>query len=90
MLRAFLKTCRAVQLLHVCVVKSKVSGTVARVSWFNHTRVLIIIITYVRILQLDCVLSRLYFCCINKIVGLYKMPRNELLAASRCLQPSGM
>ena len=29
MLRAFLKTCRAVQLLHACVVKFKVSGTVA-------------------------------------------------------------
>ena len=28
MLRAFLKTCRAVQLLHACVVKFKVSGTV--------------------------------------------------------------
>ena len=27
-LRAFLKTCRAVQLLHACVVKFKVSGTV--------------------------------------------------------------
>ena len=30
MLRAFLKTCRAVQLLHTCVIKFKVSGTVAR------------------------------------------------------------
>ena len=29
MLRAFLKMCRAVQLLHACVVKFKVSGTVA-------------------------------------------------------------
>ena len=29
MLRAFLKTCQAVQLLHACVVKFKVSGTVA-------------------------------------------------------------
>ena len=28
MLQAFLKTCRAVQLLHACVVKFKVSGTV--------------------------------------------------------------
>ena len=28
MLREFLKTCRAVQLLHACVVKFKVSGTV--------------------------------------------------------------
>ena len=28
MLCAFLKTCRAVQLLHACVVKFKVSGTV--------------------------------------------------------------
>ena len=28
MLRAFLKTCQAVQLLHACVVKFKVSGTV--------------------------------------------------------------
>ena len=28
MLRAFLKTCRAMQLLHTCVVKFKVSGTV--------------------------------------------------------------
>ena len=28
MLRAFLKTCRAVQLLHACVIKFKVSGTV--------------------------------------------------------------
>ena len=32
MLRAFLKTCRAVQLLHACVIKFKVSGTVA--SWY--------------------------------------------------------
>ena len=29
MLRAFLKTCRALQLLHACVVRFKVSGTVA-------------------------------------------------------------
>ena len=43
-----------------------------------------------RILQLDCVLSRLYLCCINKIASLYKTPRNELLAALPCLQPSGM
>ena len=28
MLQAFLKTCRAMQLLHACVVKFKVSGTV--------------------------------------------------------------
>ena len=33
MLRAFLKTCRAVQLLHACVVKFKVNSTVA------HTKV---------------------------------------------------
>ena len=31
MLQAFLKTCRAVQLLHVCVIKFKVNGTVAYV-----------------------------------------------------------
>ena len=35
MLRAFLKTCQAVQLLHACVVKFKVSGTVAQMEKWN-------------------------------------------------------
>ena len=35
MLRAFLKTCRAVQLLHACVVKFKVSGTVLAVNLYQ-------------------------------------------------------
>ena len=37
MLRAFLKTCRAVQLLHACVVKFRVSGTVS-LTRVQHTR----------------------------------------------------
>ena len=35
MLRAFLKACRAVQLLHACVVKFKVSGTVSILLYIN-------------------------------------------------------
>ena len=37
MLRAFLKTCRAVQLLHACVVKFRVSGTVV-----THTNLILL------------------------------------------------
>ena len=40
MLRAFLKTCRAVQLLHACIIKFKVSGTVYvslfTIPFFHH------------------------------------------------------
>ena len=39
MLRAFLKTCQAVQLLHVCVVKFKVSGTVSNFLASNDIKV---------------------------------------------------
>ena len=46
MLQAFLKTCRAVQLLHACVVKFKVSGTVYHYSLTIYIRTYIH--TYVR------------------------------------------
>ena len=43
MLRAFSKTCRAVQLLHACVVKVKVSGTVVNP---RHNSILVSVVTY--------------------------------------------
>ena len=83
-----------VSLLFVALLNS-IPTYLLNFQFFYHIYKSIITITYVpvffwRILQLDRVLSRLYFCCVNKIVGLYKTPRNELLATSRCLQPSGM